>query len=147
MMAAYLKPGIFLPNVPLPEVQIIDGEFDGDVFKVKRYPDYKDLCDPELHPIFYMRLPANKAEAPSEWIILYVPGEPDAIYKADPRTADIQREWKQGEKFPDFLPVYQVKKIGRWNPLAKKAKGKVNEWIRKEFTSSPTEAQSATSAG
>lgn len=144
-MAAYLKPGIFLPSVPLPEIQIIAGEFSGNIFKVKIYPTNRDLCDPDIKPIFYTRVESG-VEAPTEWIILIVPGEPDVFYKSDPRTADIQREWKGG-KFPDFLPVYQVKKIGRWNRLAKVARGRMNAWMTKEFMSSQTEAQSTTPAG
>ncbi len=129
-----------------PEIQIVEGVIEGDTFKVKRYPTYKDLCDPTLRPVFYTRVPSG-VDSPKEWVILVIPGEPDIIYKADPRKNDMQREWKQGKEFPDFLPVYQIKRIGRWNRYAKIARGRVSTWVKNEFTFLQTGAQSATPAG
>jgi hypothetical protein len=133
-MAILMKPGVE------ETVTIVDGDFEGDLFKVKSYPSYKDLCNPAIRPIFYTRV-VNNTNAPSDWIILVVPGTPDLVFKADPRKNDMLRVWSIGKEFPDFLPVYQIKRIGRWNRLAKIAKGRVNIWIRNEFTFLQTEAR------
>lgn len=129
------------------KVEVVCGVFEDALFKITKYPTSKDLQDPELCPIFHTRVQNDKGMEPDEWVILVAPGKPDLFFKADPRKNDMQRDWPQGKQFPTFFPVYQIKRIGRWNRFAKIAKRRVEAWIKKEFTFLQTSDEKTTSAG